>query len=220
MVAENDENIGICGPVTNYIAGWQLVNKVNYDTNSLEGLEQFASEWRVTNQGSMINSWRVVGFCMLIKRSVINKIGGLDTRYGLGNFEDDDFCIRAAIAGFKSVIVKSCFVHHFGSKSFRALGDKYKKLLENNWEIFKEKWGLPSAIGYRDDYDISSLLNQPFKEEYHYCSIVNVDKYAQTITEASGQIMENIKLDIQRKNYEKIKVDSDVGLENQKALLG
>lgn len=220
LVAEQDETIGILGPVTNYISGWQLVNQVNYDTNSLEGLDRFANEWRETNQGSIINSWRVVGFCMLIKRSVINKIGGLDIRYGLGNFEDDDFCIRAAIAGFKTVIVKSCFVHHFGSKSFRALGDKYKKLLENNWEIFKEKWGLPSAIGYRDDYDISSLLNQPFKEDDHYCSIVNVDKSAQTKKELAGQIMENIKIDICHKNYDKIKVDIGCGSRKPEGFIG
>lgn len=220
LVAEHDETIGILGPVTNYISGWQLVNKVNYDTNSLEGLDLFANEWRETNQGSIINSWRVVGFCMLIKRSVINKIGGLDIRYGLGNFEDDDFCIRSAIAGFKTVIVKSCFVHHFGSKSFRALGDKYKKLLENNWEIFKEKWGLQSAIGYRDDYDISSLLNQPFKEDDHYCSIVNVDKSAQTKKELAGQIMENIKIDICQKNYDKIKVDIGCGSRKPEGFIG
>jgi GT2 family glycosyltransferase len=220
LVAEQDETIGILGPVTNYISGWQLVNQVNYDTNSLEGLDRFANEWRATNQGSMINSWRVVGFCMLIKRSVINKIGGLDIRYGLGNFEDDDFCIRAAIAGFKTVIVKSCFVHHFGSKSFRALGDKYKKLLENNWEIFKQKWGIPSAIGYRDDYDISSVLNQPFKEDYHYCSILHIDKSPQTTKELAGQIMENIKIDIYQKNYDKIKVDIGCGSRKNQGFIG
>lgn len=220
LVAEQDETIGILGPVTNYISGWQLVKNVNYDTNSLEGLDRFANEWRATNQESIINSWRVVGFCMLIKRSVINKIGGLDTRYGLGNFEDDDFCIRAAIAGFKTVIVKSCFVHHFGSKSFLALGDKYKKLLENNWEIFKEKWGIPSAIGYRDDYDISSLLNQPFKEEYHYCSILPIDKFSQNTKELAGKILENIKTDIIQKNSEQIKVDLGCGSRKNQGFIG
>ncbi len=220
LVAEHDETIGILGPVTNYISGWQLIKNVNYDTNSLEGLDRFANEWRATNQGSIINSWRVVGFCMLIKRSVINKIGGLDIRYGLGNFEDDDFCIRAAIAGFKTVIVKSCFVHHFGSKSFLALGDKYRELLENNWEIFKEKWGLPSAIGYRDDYDISPLLNQPFKEEDHYCSIVNVDKSAQTTRELAKKMEKNIKIDIFQKNYDKIKVDIGCGARKPEGFIG
>ena len=42
----------------------------------------------LTNQGTM-----------LIKRQVIDRIGGLDDRYGLGNFEDDDFTLRVFETG-------------------------------------------------------------------------------------------------------------------------
>ena len=232
LVAEQDDTIGILGPVTNYISGWQLVNQVNYDTNSLEGLDRFANEWRATNQGSIINSWRVVGFCMLIKRSVINKIGGLDTRYGLGNFEDDDFCIRAAIAGFNTVIVNSCFVHHFGSKSFRALGDKYGKLLETNWDIFKEKWGLPSEIAYGDACDLSPIFNQPFNYENHYFPIFGSIPVTTLFkgggyghkdepkTDLPANLMTTEMLEIFKKNSKILQVDIGCGSRKPEGFIG
>ncbi|MCG7851586.1 MAG: hypothetical protein MIO92_03610, partial [Methanosarcinaceae archaeon] len=109
--SEQRPKIGIVGPMSNYVSGPQLVKEVSYDTTSLARLNKFSREFaeKNTDQGKLI--WRVVGFCMLIKRAVIDKIGGMDERYGLGNFEDDDFSLRAALAGFESRIAEDCFVH-------------------------------------------------------------------------------------------------------------
>ncbi|MDP2038027.1 MAG: hypothetical protein Q8L04_11640, partial [Ignavibacteria bacterium] len=73
----------------------------------------------------------------------IEKIGGLDERFSPGNYEDDDFCLRAQIAGFKTVIAKDVFIHHYGSKSFKADGEKkYAERLEINKQKFISKWGV------------------------------------------------------------------------------
>ncbi|CUS97599.1 glycosyltransferase family 2 protein [Candidatus Kryptobacter tengchongensis] len=81
---------------------------------------------------------------MLIKRKVIEIIGGFDERFSPGNFEDDDFCLRTVLAGFKIAIAKDVFIHHFGSKSFNANGrEKYIHILKQNEKIFVEKWGAP-----------------------------------------------------------------------------
>lgn len=170
ITAEKFE-LGVVGPVSNYVSGYQLIQPVEYDTQSLNGLDEFATNWSKNHEKEILYSWRVVGFCMLIKREVIEKIGGLDTRYGIGNFEDDDFCIRAAIAGFKSAIAKHCFVHHFGSQTFKSKGINYRReLLLKNWEIFKQKWGIPLHIPYGAEYDLSGVLQQPFNFKRHYCS--------------------------------------------------
>jgi GT2 family glycosyltransferase len=89
---------------------------------------------------------------MLVKRSVIEKIGGFDERFGMGNSEDDDFCLRAAKANFMAVIAGDVFIHHFGSKSFEKIGRKnYERLVLNNFHlVFKEKWGAtPDEIWLR-----------------------------------------------------------------------
>lgn len=171
-VAQTHPQVGLVGPVTNYISGPQRIAEVNYPIDSLEGLAEFATQWGEKRAGEIVYSWRVVGFCLLIKRTVLDKIGGLDTRYGIGNFEDDDFCIRAAIAGFQAAIAQSCFIHHFGSQSFKPQGKHYRQqLLLKNWEIFKQKWGIPADISYGSTYDISSLLQQSFHPTQHYFSL-------------------------------------------------
>ena len=65
---------------------------------------------------------RLVGFCLLIKREVIDAIGLLDERFGIGCFEDDDYCLRAIAAGYRAVIAGDAFVHHYGGRTF--LGDR------------------------------------------------------------------------------------------------
>ncbi len=89
---------------------------------------------------------RLVGFCLLMKRAVLDKIGGLDERFGIGNFDDDDYCIRAQLAGFYLAIVRNSFVHHVGGATFRAEGIDYQKLLVENWVKFQDKWGVPAHV--------------------------------------------------------------------------
>ena len=137
--SESDK-IGLIGPMTNFVSGPQRVDKPNYDIETLEGLETFSNAHALRNKNKMIKHWRIVGFCMLIKRCVIEKIGGLDTKFGLGNFEDDDFCLRAHIAGFGAGIASGCYVHHYGKKTFNGLNIDYENRMKENWEIFKAKW--------------------------------------------------------------------------------
>ncbi|GAI78574.1 unnamed protein product, partial [marine sediment metagenome] len=102
---------------------------------------------------------------------VIEKIGGFDSKYGLGNFEDDDFCLRAVLAGFESWIARDCFVHHFGGVTFVGAGIDYRKSLLKNWEIFKRKWGIPEEINYGATYDMTEVLRGGFIPSRHYCPL-------------------------------------------------
>lgn len=139
-VAESDEKIGIVGPISNMVSGFQIDKSANY--KNLTEMYKHAENLRIRNQGQMLNFPRIAFLFALIKKEVIEKIGGLDERFTPGNYEDDDFCLRAQKAGFKTVIVKDAFVHHFGSKSFTAEGvEKYKNRLLANQKIFVEKWG-------------------------------------------------------------------------------
>jgi GT2 family glycosyltransferase/Tfp pilus assembly protein PilF len=172
--AEQDTQIGLVGPQTNYIAGPQRVTDVSYDVESLEGLDSFAEAFAKKNRGQHKEQWRIVGFCMLIKRQVIEKIGGLDIRYGLGNFEDDDFCIRARLAGFKARIAENCFVHHFGGKTFKGARIDYQDSLNKNWEIFKQKWNIPADTPVGPAYRVN-LPTEGFDPAKHYSSLLVED---------------------------------------------
>jgi GT2 family glycosyltransferase/glycosyltransferase involved in cell wall biosynthesis len=139
-VAQSDTNIGIVGPISNEVSGLQKDKEAKY--NSLEEMHKYASEIQQKNKGEILHFPRVAFLCTLIKREVIDKIGGLDERFSPGNYEDDDFCLRAQLAGYKTLIVKDAFIHHYGSKSFKANGEKaYAERLLKNQKIFVEKWG-------------------------------------------------------------------------------
>jgi GT2 family glycosyltransferase/glycosyltransferase involved in cell wall biosynthesis len=138
--AEEDESVGLTGPVSNSVSGVQIDREAAYST--IEEMHKYAAAVRGKNRNERFAFPRIAFLCALIKRKVVNAIGGLDERFSPGNFEDDDFCLRAQLAGFKTVINKGVFIHHFGSKSFKAGGEQeYAERLRVNGEKFAEKWG-------------------------------------------------------------------------------
>jgi len=139
--AEEDGTIGLVGPLTNHSKGAQLLEK--RDFNDLQELEKYAQRLATDNAGKRQVTDCLTGFCLLIKREVIEQIGYLDERFGVGNFEDDDYCVRARQAGYKLLIAMDCFVYHFGERTFLELGiegDKWISLLNENRELFAKKW--------------------------------------------------------------------------------
>ena len=99
----NWPKIGMVGPMTNYTAPPQQVVPAYQD---LADLDAFALKRQDQFAGQIVEVPRITGFCLLIRRNVLEKIGGkLDERFGLGFFEDDDLCYAARQAGFKLAMV-------------------------------------------------------------------------------------------------------------------
>ena len=60
-----------------------------------------------------------VGFCMYIKREVIEKIGMFnEEKFGKGYGEENDFCMRALNEGYVNILCDNLFIYHKGSQSF------------------------------------------------------------------------------------------------------
>jgi GT2 family glycosyltransferase/Flp pilus assembly protein TadD len=175
---ERHPQIGIVGPRSNYVSGPQLVSSVSYNVDTLKGLTGYSADFAAENAGKATSILRVVGFCMLIKRSVIEKIGGMDERYGLGNFEDDDFSLRAAFVGFESWVAEDCFIHHFGSRTFAGAKIDFRKSLQMNWEIFKKKWELPDELPYGSPYSLSQIPVDGFDPARHYFPLPSNKNFA------------------------------------------
>ena len=141
-VVREHPKTGVVGPRSNWVYGRQKVDEVGY--KSLEELPAFATAWAAQHAGQSRVANRVVGFCLLARREVIEAVGGLDEQFGSGNFEDDDFCVRAHLAGFETRIADDSFVHHVGNATFTGAGIDYGKAMQTNWSLFKSKWAIPS----------------------------------------------------------------------------
>lgn len=75
-----------------------------------------------------------VGFCMALNRKVLDHTGYFDAvTYGKGYGEENDWCMRAATAKFKNVMIPNLFVFHKHGVSFAEQKDKSKeeRLTEN-----------------------------------------------------------------------------------------
>ncbi len=139
---------GIVGPMTNNISGPQQVLQIGYQ--SLEGLAEYAQQFRATNRHRIIPMRRIVGFCMLFPRELVEKIGLLDEQFGTGNYEDDDYCLRTALAGYRNIIAGDVFIHHYGSRSFIGNRVDYGEAMTGNGKRFQEKWQNPAAAGFAE----------------------------------------------------------------------
>jgi GT2 family glycosyltransferase/glycosyltransferase involved in cell wall biosynthesis len=131
-------DIGVVGPMTNNISGLQKV--VNADYSDIDHLEGYAKAFREKNRYRRIPSRRIVGFCMLFRRELVEKIGLLDETFGSGNYEDDDFCLRASLEGYRNLIAGDVFIHHYGSRSFIGNKIDYSSSMAANRKKFSEKW--------------------------------------------------------------------------------
>ncbi|MCX6082401.1 MAG: glycosyltransferase [Chloroflexi bacterium] len=84
-----------------------------------------------------------IGFCMLIKRNILNEIGLFDEVFGKGYNEENDFCMRARIKGYKHVVDVSTFVFHKGRASFQGKQEYLEKI---NAELLNRRYPFYSQI--------------------------------------------------------------------------
>ncbi|MCO4850558.1 glycosyltransferase [Bacillus vallismortis] len=133
-----DDKIGMVGPVSNYVSGAQQV-PVDY-TNVAE-IEDFSWHYCLQQRGKSKAVLRLVGFCLLVKKMVLDEVGGFDERFKGGSFEDDDLSLRVLQAGYQLKIALDSFVHHHGHATFTGNPDlNISQLYEDNRQRFNDKW--------------------------------------------------------------------------------
>jgi len=156
-VAESDPSIGIVNPSSNNF-GLRPGKDIT--------LEEFAKGLR-PQSGRWVEMNACVGFCMLMKREVIKKIGFLDDKFGYAYFEDTDYGRRAQQAGYKCVMAKGCYVFHAEGRSGKFLKDK-NETFDRSARVFEQKWGAIKRIIFivtKDDSASREVIAAKIKNE-------------------------------------------------------
>ncbi|MCB9870235.1 MAG: glycosyltransferase [Planctomycetes bacterium] len=131
--------VGMVGPVTSF-AGNEAKIPVRYTDPA--GIDAFAADYTARHDGLHFDIGVLAMFCVAMRREVVDRIGPLDERYGVGMFEDDDFSLRVREAGWRTVCAEDVFVHHWGEGSFGKLQrPEYRAIFESNKKKFEAKWG-------------------------------------------------------------------------------
>lgn len=86
-----------------------------------------------------------VGFCLLLRRSALERVGYFDPAYGHGYCEESDLCMKLTTSGFRTVVAEEVYVYHRGGGSFRDGTERYL----HNRRIFDQRWGVEYRRQFR-----------------------------------------------------------------------
>lgn len=127
----SDSNIGIATAVSN--------NAENLSVNMPQGFNVHTFSRALKEMGSVTypDITTAIGFCMGIRQSVIEKIGGFDDVFSPGYGEDSDLHFRILCQGLRSVLVPDCFIYHESHASF---SEQTQRLMARNRPIFDQRW--------------------------------------------------------------------------------
>lgn len=159
----SSKEIGAVGTVSNYCSYNQEIH-ANY--NNIEEMLEFAYNFNKSNTSLWYYRNKLIGYCLMIKKEVLDKVGLLDEIFTPGNFEDDDISFRMLLSGYKLFLCKDTFIHHFGSISFKSSNNSYHELLKVNSNKFKDKWEFNALVNNTIQYNLISKIDRNENDEF------------------------------------------------------
>lgn len=135
---QRDPSIAAAAACSNYAIEDQEV-EIGLFMNE-EGMHAKAKAFTRRYAGIVEDVPFATGMCLVIKRNVLEQVGAFDTRFGLGNYEDNDLCLRIKNQGLRVVVARDVYVYHHGNRTFHDLNVDYHALMEKNRTRFREKW--------------------------------------------------------------------------------
>jgi GT2 family glycosyltransferase len=130
------EGIAMLGPVTNAAGNGQCLPLPGVPLDRVPAIGAAAMR---APTGLLTPTYRTDFFCVAVRRDAWQRLGGLDPVFGLGYYEDFDFSLRLAAAGFGQAIAEDVFVAHVGSSSFATMGSRQKALMRRNRGLIKRR---------------------------------------------------------------------------------
>jgi GT2 family glycosyltransferase len=132
-----DAAIGLAGPVSNSVGNEQRIftRGITPEEIIAEGLT-----WVSNSRGGRFQTEMLSFFCVALRRDVLDRVGMLDEDFGLGFYEDDDYCLRARHAGYKLICAEDVFVYHRGGGTFDRTGNDTRKIMKENRKKLETKY--------------------------------------------------------------------------------
>ena len=129
-LAESRPEIGVVHPASNTF-GERLPSGM--------AMDDYAAAIR-SKRGVYGEVGTCVGFCLLIKREVIHRVGPLSEEIERLFFEDEDYGMRVQAAGYRCVVAQDSYVFHAEHQSVKRLPDR-DALFQRNRQRCEARWG-------------------------------------------------------------------------------
>ena len=164
MLLEKNAEIGIVNPSSNSLG--QSVPKG-------KSMGELAEEGKDAS-GRFVELESAFGFCMLLSRRLLGRVGHFDETYGTGNFDDTDFSLRVKREGHKVVRAFASYVYHRGHKSFSKV-KSFRSDFKKNKAIFESRWGRTKRVAIvSKDADMPGSLRAVLKKHARERSWVHI----------------------------------------------
>lgn len=132
------KKVGAVGCVSNYAGKGQ---QVDVEFQFPENYMEYAKKVNIPMEEPYKEQGILCGFAMLIKREILDLVGGMDEMFSPGYYEDTDLSLRIGKKGYRLLVCKNSFIYHAGSQSFRTRDD-LEEIQERNMQYLISKWGL------------------------------------------------------------------------------
>lgn len=152
---ESDDKIGMVVPVCGFSSNNQQVN-LYYHT--LEEMQLIAQVYNKSNPDLWEERMKLVTYTCLFRTDVQKAIGGFDEDFNPGAYDDDAISFRIRRMGYRLILAKDTYVHHFGSVTFNA---EYAKnnLAQRNMRLFMQKFGVNSWVASMIDFHVVDIAD-------------------------------------------------------------
>lgn len=124
--ALSDPKIGMVGPLSN-TASWQSAPEI-FDEKGDWAENRLGEGQSPADMAAQVSKYSerlypripfLNGFCLMIKRDLIDQIGYLDEEnFGEGYGEENDYCMRARQAGRDLAVADDVYIYHAQSRSY------------------------------------------------------------------------------------------------------
>ncbi len=153
--AQSDDRIGMVVPVCNFASYFQ---QVNLEYSNIQELSQVAEKYNQSDPRKWEERLRLINYTALMRTSPLKNLGGFDEIYSPYLFEDDDLSFRIRRAGYKLILARDTYVHHFGAVTQKA-HYATKNLGERNRRIFSSRFGVDAWDDTDIDMDILGVVD-------------------------------------------------------------
>lgn len=132
--------VGAVGPLSDIVAGPQWIReRLGHEPCQTLTQDQVAEFVATNRAGRSFEVKLLIGFCLMLRRSILETIGFLDEDLFLGN-DDLEISWRLRRWGYRLLVAEDTYVQHLGGASFASLiPGKRDQLLEESNRRLAEK---------------------------------------------------------------------------------
>lgn len=163
---DKNEN-GMAGSISNIEMDGETSGRADHRAD----LFAFGEKTNIPMKYFYTDKLRLNQSALLIKRSVINKLGVFDEKFLLDDFGVRDYGLRVLEAGYRNILCKNSFVICLESEPVQGKSLDYHNKFQNDHKRFNDKWGMNLDYYFGVNQGIIQLVKEPMEKELHFLEI-------------------------------------------------